>query len=332
MRTVEGDSLRGNTLGVASARRVSVYLPPSYDESPAHSYPSLYLLHGIYDSDRTWTEAWPGSPAGYATLQGLMDRGIHDGTVAEMIVVIPDSEKTCHYTNSPLKGRWEDFLRGDLVSFVDREYRTLRDSAARGIAGHSMGGHGAIKLGMKYPETFGAVYGLSPSLLAWAEDVSPANPAFRELEHFDSASELDGAHFYLKALVGIGRCFSPNPALGPFLTDLPFAADDGVVTKAQPGHERWQRQLPLFMLDAHADDLRQLRGLRFDAGDDDEYGHIPVAARAFSEALQARGIAHVYDEYDGDHRNRLWGRDGRLFVQLLPFFSETLAAARVIEH
>lgn len=326
VRQVLGPSLAGNALGVPSTRRVSVYLPPSYDSSPERAYPTVYLLHGIMDSDTTWTVPWRGSPAGYDTMQALMDRGIEAGLLAEMILVIPDSEKTCHYTNSPLKGNWEDFFRLDLVAFVDGEYRTVADAAARGIAGHSMGGHGAIKLGMKYPEVFGAVYALNPSLLGWGGDVSVDNPAFAALATLDSPDDLPAANFYLQALAGVGQCFSPSPSGSPFMTDFPFEVRDGQVVRAMPGFGRWQQQMPLYLIDAYADNLRRLRGLAFDSAFVEQFSHIPVTSKAFSDALVARGIPHRFEMYNGDHRNRLWGEGGRLYTELLPYFSQLLRA------
>lgn len=323
VRTVEGASLAGNAVGIPTARRVSIYLPPGYRDAAPRAYPTLYVLHGIFDTDTTWTRPWPSSPPGYATIQALMDRGIAAGLIEPMIVVIPDSEKTCHYTNSVLKGNWEDFVRADLVGFVDSEYRTLPRAASRGIAGHSMGGHGAIKLGMKYPETFGVVYGLNPSLLGWGGDLSVDNPVFTGLEGLDSSQDLTSAHFYIQALAGIGQCFSPAPDT-PFLTDFPFAAEHGTVVRSEPGFGRWQAQMPIYMLDSYADNLRRLRGLRFDSALVEEFTHIPVTSREFSDALSERGIPHQFEMYNGDHRNRLWGPDGRLYNELLPYFSRLL--------
>jgi S-formylglutathione hydrolase FrmB len=48
-------------------------------------------------------------------------------------------------------GQWEDFVSRELVAWVDEHYRTLARSDSRGIAGHSMGGYGAIMLAMKHP-------------------------------------------------------------------------------------------------------------------------------------------------------------------------------------
>jgi S-formylglutathione hydrolase FrmB len=322
VRMVEGKSLE-NSMGAATERRVSVYLPPSYATSPDRAYPTLYILHGIMDSDQTWTRPWDTSPVGYATIQEVMDQGVRAGLISEIIIVIPDSDKACHYTNSPLRGNWEDFLRNDLVTFIDTEYRTLARASSRGIAGHSMGGHGAIKLAMKYPETFSALYALNPSLLAWGADVEAGNPAFADIETIESFEDLGNANFYVQALVGVGHCFSPNPS-APFMTDLPYTVTDGKVVQAPVGFERWSQQMPLYMIDSYLENLQALRGIRFDTALEDEYSHIPPTTKAFSDALTARGIEHHFEMYNGDHRNRLWGRDGRLYTELLPYFSAVL--------
>jgi hypothetical protein len=74
------------------------------------------------------------------------------------------------------------------------------------------------------------------------------------------------------------------------------------------------------MVEKYDANLRRLRGLRFDSGYEDEFTHIPASARALSDALTARGIDHVFEEYNGDHRNRMMGRAGRLANEILPYF------------
>lgn len=67
----------------------------------------------------------------------------------------------------------------------------------------------------------------------------------------------------------------------------------------------------------------KLKGLRFGSGYDDEYRFIPINSRALSLVLTSHGINHVFEEYNGDHRNRMWGRTGRFSTEVLPYF-ETL--------
>jgi hypothetical protein len=72
--------------------------------------------------------------------------------------------------------------------------------------------------------------------------------------------------------------------------------------------------------------LQKLRGLRFDSGWDDEFSHIVLQARELSRTLTSQGIEHIFEEYNGDHRNRLTGRTGRFYLAVLPYFGLLLQA------
>jgi len=81
-----------------------------------------------------------------------MDDLISKGAAKEMIVVVPNGSNRylgSFYTNSSVSGNWEDYIYRDVVSFIDDTYRTITKPASRGIAGHSMGGYGALMLAMR---------------------------------------------------------------------------------------------------------------------------------------------------------------------------------------
>jgi S-formylglutathione hydrolase FrmB len=324
---VHGAAIEGNPAGIPAERPVAVYLPPSYDRT-TQRYPVVFVLHGIMDSHTVWTVPWQGAAGDqrFATMQGLMDAGIAAGTLREMILVMPDADKTCHYTDSPVKGGWGTFVARDLVAWVDRTYRTTATAAERGIMGHSMGGHGAIKLSMTHPGVFGTVYAMNPSLLGMAGDVSLDNARLSAASAVRSASDLERADFYTQAVIGVGQCFSPS-VTAALRTDLPFTVDGAGRLQAGPGMSRWQAQLPLTMARQHTQDLHLLRGLRLDSALEDEFSHIPITTRAFSRLLDSLGIAHTFELYNGDHRKRLWGREGRLRTEVLPWFSRMLGEA-----
>ena len=91
----------------------------------------------------------------YGTIQNLMDRGVSAGLLQDMILVLFDARTPyfgCHYVNSPVKGNWQDFLAHDLVTYVDSNYRTLDRRESRGVMGHSMGGYGALRVGLDRPD------------------------------------------------------------------------------------------------------------------------------------------------------------------------------------
>lgn len=321
---VHGVSLEKTLTGESADRNVSVYLPPSYDSSPNRRFPVVYLLHGIMDTDEAWIKPWKKDDP-WQTLQGVMNRGVAEKRFGEMIIVMPDERTNwggSFYTNSTVTGNWEDFTVKELVNYIDGKYRTLARPSSRGIAGHSMGGYGAIKLGMKHPDVYSVVYGINPAVLGWGRDLTIENPSFAFLLKNKVASQEDaikGGLYALGAIV-VAQAFSPNPDRAPLYVDLPFALVDGKIQPAEPGFTRWQENMPLYMVEKYASNLRMLRGFRFDSGYEDEFTHIPPTARALSAALTARGIDHVFEEYNGDHRNRMMGRTGRLANEVLPYF------------
>ena len=322
---VHGVSLEKNVTGEATDRSVSVYLPPSYDASPQKRYPVVYLLHGITDTDDTWIDPWSKHDDGWQTIPGVMNHGIAEKRFGEMIIVMPDERTNwggSFYSNSSATGNWEDFTVKDLVSYIDGKYRTLAGVSSRGIAGHSMGGYGAIKLGMKHADVYSVVYGINPAVLGWGRDLTLENPAFRFLLTSPTTGPEDvmKGGLYALGIVVVGQAFSPNPNRAPLFTDLPFALVEGKLQPAEPAFTKWQENMPVYMVEKYAANLRKLRGLRFDSGYEDEFTHIPPTARALSAELTARGIEHVFEEYNGDHRNRMWGRTGRMAGEVLPYF------------
>lgn len=155
---IPAPSLSNNVLKDPDKQQIAVYLPPSYDGSD-QKYPVVYHLTALGRQ--------LGSPYGYPPIQAGMNQLLALGKTREMIVVTVaglNSLGGSFYVNSPITGNWEDFVVQDVVGYVDSNYRTLANSASRGISGHSMGGFGAFNLAMRHPDVFGAVYSLSPSL------------------------------------------------------------------------------------------------------------------------------------------------------------------------
>jgi len=330
--TIHAASLEKNVTGESTDRSVSIYLPPSYDPSPNKRYPVIYLLHGIGDTDETWIQPWIKG-AQWQSVPDVLNRAIAEKRFGEMIVVMPDARTNwggSFYTNSSATGNWEDFIVKDLVSYIDAKYRTLARPESRGIAGHSMGGYGAIKLGMKHPEVYSVVYGINPALLGWGQDLSSDNPAFNFVltKQPKTIDEAVQGGFYALGVIVVAQAFSPNPNRPGMFADLPFKLVDGQMQKAQPAYDLWTENMPLNMVDRYVANLKNLRGLKFDSGYDDEFPHIPPTSRALSAALKKNGVEHVFEEYNGDHRNRMMGRTGRLANEIFPFFWMLLDSAK----
>lgn len=173
--TVHGASLEGNLEDDAVDRPVIVYLPPSYATDKRRRYPVVYALHGY----SIGAEQWSKEIHVPQTIEGAFAQGAQ-----EMIVVLPDS-KTAHngsmYSSSITTGDFEQFIAKDVVAYVDAHYRTIPSRASRGLVGHSMGGYGATRIGMKHADVFGSLYIMSPCCLS-APKIGPAASELEKAE------------------------------------------------------------------------------------------------------------------------------------------------------
>jgi S-formylglutathione hydrolase FrmB len=319
-RTIHSPSLVSNLVSEPVDRELNVYLPPSYAAEPKRKYPSIYLLHGYQAKYQQWmpTLGW--------NIRSVMDRLIAKGEVREMIIVMPDGRNRyggSFYANSVTTGNWEDYITEDLISFIDGEYRTITAASARGVAGHSMGGYGAIRLAMKHPDRFGAVYALSPACLGWGGDLSLDNPAWDITTGFSRFNDLEHHRndYLAQALLALAAAWSPDPAKPPFFADLPVSGR-GAGRQHDPNVvARWSANMPVAMVDEYRSQLARLRGIAFDVGTKDDFSHIPLTCRQLSSALARNGIKHTFEEYDGDHNSQAAIRVGS---KLLPFFSRVL--------
>jgi S-formylglutathione hydrolase FrmB len=328
--TVPAPALQGNLVGDPAQARVAVYLPPSYTTSPQRRYPTLYLLHGFLSDIDAFTRGYQGMQ-----LATTMDDQIKRGAAREMIVVVASGRNAyfgSFYANSAVNGQWETFFAGELVSWVDSKYRTVTAAESRGIAGHSMGGYGAIMLAMKHPEVFGALYALSPCCVGLEGDLGHDNQAWFKALQIQSREQLQPKprsfdDFYTTAFIALAAAVSPNPSKPPLFVDLPFKAvplkgPQRLLVPNEDAYAKWRANMPLYLVEQYRGNLQKLRGIYLDYGALEEFSHIRTATRAFSEELANRGIAHTFEVYaDGTHESRI---RQRIETRVLRFFSEVL--------
>src|SRR5205823_6607616 len=256
---VHGKSLEGNLEGDSPDREVLVYLPSSYKNSPARRYPVVYMLHGFTDD----TDHWWGVQRHFINLPVVLDKAFSDGSTREMILVMPNAYTAYQgsiYSSSVTTGDWETFVAKELVGYIDSHYRTIADVASRGLAGHSMGGYGAIRIGMKYPEIFSSLYVLSPCCMSPPDPLKP-NPNWAKAESVRSAAEMARADFGVKAALASAAAWSPNPKKPPLFFDLPTKG--GEVQREVVA--RWAANAPLAMIALYMSNLRRIHALAFDA-------------------------------------------------------------------
>jgi S-formylglutathione hydrolase FrmB len=315
---VHGEALEGSLEGDAVDRDVIVFLPPSYERDKTRRYPVVYALHGY----SIGAEQWSHEIHVPQTIEGAFAKGSQ-----EIIVVLPDSKTIYNgsmYSSSATTGDYEKFIARDLVSYVDAHYRTIPERTSRGLVGHSMGGYGASRIGMKHPDVFGALYIMSPCCLSPMAGSGPG-PADQMKERAiagekkvaaakspaDLAAQSPG---FQSAQFATAAAWAPDPKNPPLYFDLP--TKEGV---PQPEiMAKYNANAPLAFVDQYIGNLKQYRAIAMDVGDQDG---LRFDATKLHEILNNYGVANAFEFYSGTHTSAV---ADRFQNHVLPFFSKNL--------
>ena len=315
---VHGTALEGNLEGDAVDRDVIVFLPPSYGTDSGRRYPVLYALHGYSIGAEQWTHEIHVPQ----TIEGAFAQGTR-----EMIVVLPDAKTIYNgsmYSSSTTTGDFEKFIYHDLVAYIDAHYRTIPDRQSRGLVGHSMGGYGASRIGMKHPDVFGALYLMSPCCLspmstggAGPIDQAKERALASEKKVSEATSPADlatqspgfGAAQYASA-----AAWAPDPKKPPLYFDLP--TKDGI---PQPEiTAKFAANAPLIFVDQYIGNLKQYRAISMDVGDQDGLRFDAIKLHGI---LDSYGVSNSFEIYSGTHTSAV---ADRFQNHVLPFFSKNL--------
>jgi enterochelin esterase-like enzyme len=315
---VHGTALEGNLEGDAVDRDVIVFLPPSYDKEKKRRYPVVYALHGYSIGAEQWTHEIHVPQ----TVEGAFAKGSQ-----EMIVVLPDSKTVYNgsmYSSSVTTGDFEKFVWHDVVAYIDGHYRTIANRESRGLVGHSMGGYGASRIGMKHPEVFGALYIMSPCCMSPMTGGGPG-PADQMKERAiagekkaaaakspaDLAAQSPG---FAAAQYATAAAWAPDPKNPPLYFDLP--TKDGV---PQPEIvAKYSANAPLAFVDQYIGNLKQYRAISMDVGDQDG---LRFDATKLHTILDNYGVANSFEIYSGTHVSAV---ADRFQNHVMPFFSKNL--------
>ena len=301
--TVHSRSIEGNLEGNSADRKVFVVLPPGYERARGKRYPVIYFLHGF--------DARPDAIA------GLAEAALTRQGAAEMIIVLPDGY-TRHggsmYSSSPTVGDFEDFVARELVAFIDSRYRTIARRESRGLAGHSMGGYGTLRIGMKHPGVFSALYAMSACCIR-----PPAiRPAFsKQLEEM-TVEQAAKANFLTRVGIASAAAWSPAPDKPPLYLD--GGTTKGVVDPLVEA--RWAANVLLAMLPQYVGALKRMTAIGLEVGDKD---FLLRDDTAMHDSLTRYGIRHDWQVFQGDHTNRF---DQRFVTNIVPFFARNLKGKR----
>ncbi len=352
--------LKDNPLGDPHVRPVAVWLPPQYDEAAGsrrgRRFPVIYDLVGFTGSGLAHLNWRPFNE----NVAERAARLIRDGRMKPMIIVFPDCFTALggnQYLNSTAIGRYADYLTREIVPLVDREFRTLASRDHRGCFGKSSGGFGAIRHGMQYPHTWGAIADHSgdayfdfvywhdwpktldelgkyrrPRCRAGVYDIRRATASAGLDTGLDTGLDDGRVRRFLQAVwkkpklstaethAIMNLCMAATYDPDPRAPNgfrLPVHLDTGERIPAR--WRRWLAHDPILLVTRYRKALASLRGIYLDCGWRDQY-HIQYGARILSRRLRAARIDHRYEEFDDDHSDI----DYRMDVSL-PFLSRALS-------
>ena len=159
--------------GEANAVPITYYLPKNYDANRAERYPLLIQLHGGGGSNKDMENFRALSVGG--GMGGLLEQAIENGLVAPMVSVMPSAGRAFYMNFRDGSQNWEDFVIKDLLPYMRKNFNVVKGREGTFITGISIGGMGALRMAVKYPDVFQAVASQEPAIepaLAY-DDITP---------------------------------------------------------------------------------------------------------------------------------------------------------------
>jgi S-formylglutathione hydrolase FrmB len=290
---VESAGISANRIGDAPFLTLNVTLPGSYSASEK-SYPVIYFL--------------PGYQEMAGELNSLFKTAIDEAFEAcgreAIIVEVTGANKLggSFYVNSPVTGNWEDFTVRQAIETVEGRFRAIRDKAARGLFGFSMGGFGAANLGMRHPDVYGSVFILSGGLF----DENGLRNAMGDWAYGDFKSAY-------------GAAFAPAMDKPEPHADIPSfdgsAADNLVVAKWENGFGNLKGKIAEYL--AKKD---RLQAIHIEYGTSDGYKWIPAGCEYLARLLKENTIPCELTTFSGGHSITR----GTMSGSVIPFFCRNL--------
>jgi enterochelin esterase-like enzyme len=139
------------------------------------------MLHGVAGDSTEWQSIG---------LLEAADRMIQRGEIDPFLIVLPNGGAN-YWVNQATGARWADYVANDVVTQVDRDFRTVPTPDARAIGGLSMGGEGALRIAMQNPKVFGIAAAHSPSLRTAFDQFAPElQPIFGDAQAWRGVTPL----------------------------------------------------------------------------------------------------------------------------------------------
>lgn len=323
--TIPAPSLNNNLINQKNENNIAVYLPPNYETSNK-SYPVIYYLPGYGDSYFSYASIFKNN----------LNEMIPSGEAKEMIVVAVNGMNTIggsFYANSPVSGNWEDHVTKDVVTYVDSNFRTLKNPESRGLVGHSMGGFGVLNIVQHTKDIFGYAYAMSPGIfgeegfenfplnfsLINKDDFKDLNPEEAK-KKYEEKYCIDRGWPY-GVTFSYAAAFAYNTDTYPYI-DRPQQDENGKYLH----DDIWKRYEAGYgdvknKLSTYKDNLLSLKGLVIEYGDRDEFTFIPHGCKYFKSEADKLNIPCDLIEYEGNHQGKL---NSRIKSDVILYFSNNL--------
>ena len=300
--TLDSEVLAGNLVGAPTRRLVDVYIPHGHD---GRGLPLLVDIVGFTAGGPVHTN-WKNFGE---NVPERLDRLIAAGEMPPVVVVFPDCFTRLggnQYVNSVAMGRWDDFLRDEVVSFVESRFH-CGGSGRRGLFGKSSGGYGAMVHALLHPDFWAAAAVHSGDMgfeLLYRHEFVPVLRALakepdigRWVDAFWAAKKPKDSDVHILMMFAQAASFDPDPS-APYGVRLPVTADTCELIPDRWDH--WLAWDPLTLVESHGRGLSALKALYIDCGDIDQY-NLVYGARRMHKRLDAMGVNHVYEEFDDNH-------------------------------
>ena len=286
---VYSPGLEGNLFGDPSTQPVGIILPPGYELYQKNRYPVVYFLHGIFqDAYGVLNKFLP-----------LLDYLISNKIITPVIVVIPNGENYyggSFYTNSYVSGNWQDFIREDVVQYIENNYPVLKHRDSRGLSGFSMGGYGSIKIAMKFPSVYGSMVLIDAACMDFDITINQGEGKMRKENIITAACKeaySSGLPYEVRAAFSAAVAFAPDSTAESFCR-FPYTCEGEFIDSIW---QKWLMHDPISLLPSYQDSLRKLNSLQIYVADQG----LPIGNESFHQELLDLGIEHGYEIYSGGH-------------------------------
>lgn len=343
-KQIYSPALDGNLLGDPATRNVNIYLPKGYDTHPSKKLPVIYCLPGqpsgaeglMHEAPYEIMKAIAGLqesvdfPA--EGFQNWLDQLMESGSVKQAIIVMPDATNKfgfSFYSNSLANGNYEDYIARDLVRYIDTHFNTIKNRKGRAILGHCMGGYGALRIAMNYPQVFSQVAGLSPAHFPDQTVLFSASFMLVEDEMWGFPGPVTPYSIFApykfinNTIYGASAAWLCNPNNEPYFLELPFSySEDNVPHLNEDLMKIWNQNGLISLSKTYADNLKRMNHIFIDCGIYDEL-MMTEPNKALHQVLEQLCISHEFELFEGYHISNVFDRLEKNLIKLSEGLAES---------